>query len=93
MLAVVALIHALPTRGRILSPINNMGRDALCSTMGRVLHHEGEKDGYSVQGENLSSARICSGELAFMLWELFVLPEIALCFALLSMVSSHFASP
>jgi hypothetical protein len=23
------LIHALPTRGRIVSPIHNMGRDAL----------------------------------------------------------------
>jgi hypothetical protein len=31
--------------------------------------------------------------LAFMLWELFVLPEFALCFAFLPMVSSPFASP
>jgi hypothetical protein len=42
------LIHALPTRGTIVSPIHNMGRDTLCITRGGVLHHEGEKEGYSV---------------------------------------------
>jgi hypothetical protein len=32
-------------------------------------------------------------EIAFMLGEFFVSPDIALCFALLPMVSSPFASP
>jgi hypothetical protein len=50
------MIHALPTRGR-------------------VLHHGGEKDGYSVQGENLSLHAFVQGEHAFMLLKLFVLPE------------------
>jgi hypothetical protein len=72
------LIHALPTRERIVSPIHNMGRDAFCLIRGRVLHHEGEKEGYSVQGENLSLHAFVQGELAFMLWKLFVLPEISL---------------
>jgi hypothetical protein len=92
MLAFVALIHALPTRGRIVSPIHNMERDAFCNK-GESLYHGGEKDGYSVQGENLSLHAFAQGELAFMLWEIFVLPEFALCFALLPMVSSPFASP
>jgi hypothetical protein len=68
-----------------------MGRDALCITRGRVLHHEGEKEGYSVQGENLSLHAFVQEELAFMQGELFVLPGIALCFDLLPMVSSPFA--
>jgi hypothetical protein len=42
-----------------------------------------EKNGYSVQGENLSLYVFVKGELAFMLGELFVSPEFALCFALL----------
>jgi hypothetical protein len=61
------LIHALPTRGRIVSPIHKMERDALCLTIGRVSHHEEEKEGYSVQGENLSLHAFVQGELVFML--------------------------
>jgi hypothetical protein len=60
-------------------------RESLC-IMGRkrgILSSEGE----------LEFACICSGELAFMIWELFVSPEFALCFALLPIVSSLFASP
>jgi hypothetical protein len=87
------LIHALPTRGRIVSPIHNMGWDALCITRGRVLHHEGENEGYSVQGENLSLHAFVQEELAFIYGEFFVSPDIALCFALLPMVSSPFSSP
>jgi hypothetical protein len=41
---------------------------------------------------NLSFARICSWELAFILWELSVSPRFALCSALLPMVLSPFAS-
>jgi hypothetical protein len=43
-----------------------MGRDAICITRGRVLHHEGEKEGYSVQGENLSLHTFVQEELTFM---------------------------
>jgi hypothetical protein len=46
---------------------------------------------HSVQEENSLHAFV--QELAFMLWEPFVSPEFALCFALLLMVSSPFASP
>jgi hypothetical protein len=53
----------------------------------------GEKEGYSVQGENLSLHAFVQGEFAFTLWELFVSSEIALWFALLPMVSSPFVSP
>jgi hypothetical protein len=70
----------------IVSPIHNMGRHALCITRGRVLHHEGEKEGYSAQGENFSLH-------AFIQGELFVSPDFAMCFALLLMVSRPFASP
>jgi hypothetical protein len=87
------LIHALLTRGRIVPPILNMGKDALCITRGRVLHHEEEKEGYSVQGENLSLHAFVQKELAFMQVELFVSPDFALCMAILPMVSSPFASP
>jgi hypothetical protein len=93
MFSSIALIRALPTRGRIVSPIHNMGRDALCITRVRVLHHEGEKEGYSIQGENLSLHAFVKEELAFMQGELFMSPDIALCFALLLMVSSPFSSP
>jgi hypothetical protein len=65
MLAFIALIHALPTRGCVVSPIYDMGRsvhvwgrNALC---GKFLHQGGEKDGYLVQGENLSLHVYCSG--------------------------------
>jgi hypothetical protein len=60
---------------------------------GKSLHQWGEKDGYSVLVENLSWHASVQWELAFMLWDLFVLPKIALCFALLSMVSSPCGSP
>jgi hypothetical protein len=90
MCAFIALIHALPTRG-ICIPFITRGRDALCKE--ESLHQGGEKEGYSVQGENLSLHAFVLGELAFMLWELCVSPEFALCFALLPMVSSPFASP
>jgi hypothetical protein len=56
------------------------------------LHREEEKEGYLVQGENLSLHAFVQGELAFMLWELFESPGVALCFPLLQMVSSPFAS-
>jgi hypothetical protein len=65
--------------------------DAFCNKGG--LHHGGEKDGYSIQGDNLSLHAFVQGELAFMQGELFVSPDFALCFALLPMVSSPFASP
>jgi hypothetical protein len=57
------LIHALPTRGRIVSPIHNMGWDAFCITRGRVLYHGVEKVGYSVQGENLGLHAFVQGSL------------------------------
>jgi hypothetical protein len=47
-----------------------MGRDAICTIRGRVLHHEGEKDEYSVLGENLCLHAFVQEELAFMLWEI-----------------------
>jgi hypothetical protein len=40
MLAFIALIHALPTKGRNLHPIHNKGGDAFCN--GEILH-QGEK--------------------------------------------------
>jgi hypothetical protein len=84
MLAFVDLIHALPTRGELC--LQFMGRDApFLIRGGGVLHHGGEKDGYSVQGENLSLHAFVQGELAFKLWELFVLPES--CFVLCSFVN------
>jgi hypothetical protein len=52
-----------------------------------------KKEGYSVQEENLSLHEFVQGELALMLWELFVSPESSFCFALLPFVLSPFASP
>jgi hypothetical protein len=49
--------------------------------------------GYSVQGENLSSACICLGGACIHAWDALVSPEVALCFALLPMVLSPFTSP
>jgi hypothetical protein len=66
--------------------------DSFCKTRGEFLHQWGEKDGYSVQGENLNLHAFVQGKLAFLLWELFVSPEFALLFALLSMLSSPFTS-
>jgi hypothetical protein len=42
MLTFVALIHALPTRWRIVFPIHNMERDAFCNK-GESLCFKGEK--------------------------------------------------
>jgi hypothetical protein len=52
-----------------------------------------EKVRYSVQGRTWVCMHFVKGELAFMLGELFVSLEFALCFALLPMVSSPFTSP
>jgi hypothetical protein len=54
---------------------------------------KGRKRGIPSSWGELEFACICLGELAFMLCELFVSPEFALCFALLPIVSSPFASP
>jgi hypothetical protein len=77
MFTFIDLIHALPTRGESCASNSN----CICG------------DGYSIQGGDLEFAHICLGGLAFMHGELFVLPKVALCFALLLMVSSPFASP
>jgi hypothetical protein len=77
--------------GEICIQFKTRGRNAFCKE--ESLHQWGEKEGYSVQGENLSLHAFVQGELAFMLWELYASPEFALCFALLPMVSSPFASP
>jgi hypothetical protein len=84
MLTFVALIHALPTRWRIVFPIHNMERDAFCNK-GESLCFKGEKKlDTQFRGENLSLHTFVHGELAFMLWELFLLPES--CFVLCSFV-------
>jgi hypothetical protein len=49
-----------------------------------------KKKGILGSGGELEFACICSGELAFMIWELFVSSEHAFCFAHLPMVSSPF---
>jgi hypothetical protein len=54
--------------------------------LGRVFASRGSKTGILSSGGGLEFACICSGGLAFMLGGLFVLPEFALCFALLPMV-------
>jgi hypothetical protein len=53
----------------------------------------GRKSWILSSGGELGFARICSGELGFMQGELFVSLDFVLCFALLPMVSSPFASP
>jgi hypothetical protein len=60
MLAFVALIHALPTRGRIVSPIHNMERDAFCSK-GESFVSWGRKRWILSSGGEHEFARICSG--------------------------------
>jgi hypothetical protein len=77
--------------GEICIQFVTRGRDAFCK--GESLDQGGEKRGILSSAGELEFASICSGELAFMLWELCVSPEFALCFALLPMVSSPFPSP